>query len=378
MHFFEPRLDHRYRTATILVMQTQDWQPTGIHNLFVLNGHYYLRVKPKGQARIRESLHTDNKQIAMVRMRDRLLEIGLEPRQSEDGTWGGLVEQWLSMLDAKHAAGDIEERTVEYKKDLIKNIRLTWQGFDQEKLSDTVGLELGAWRAKHCTKYSAPRANGAQTVLRELLALARELKMIPDARREELLRALKFAKVKYDYKRLTLQLPTQAQMDQLELEIYRRCQVRGTLGGYLFSFLRYSGCRIDSAAHVLRCDVFRDRGQLHFRKAKYGPYTIPLFPQLLAVIDRIEQNVPGGPDDQLLPTVSLQTVLRSACKQLMLSHLSHHDLRHVFATRCIEQGVPVPTVASWLGHKDGGRTVMQIYGHLRQEHSDQEAKRVTL
>jgi integrase len=53
--------------------------------------------------------------------------------------------------------------------------------------------------------------------------------------------------------------------------------------------------------------------------------------------------------------------------------LSHHDLRHLFATRCIEAGKDIPTVASWLGHKDGGRTAMMVYGHLRQTHSQTEA-----
>ena len=48
--------------------------------------------------------------------------------------------------------------------------------------------------------------------------------------------------------------------------------------------------------------------------------------------------------------------------------ITHHDLRHLFATRCIESGVDIPTVARWLGHKDGGALAMKTYGHLRNEH----------
>lgn len=33
--------------------------------------------------------------------------------------------------------------------------------------------------------------------------------------------------------------------------------------------------------------------------------------------------------------------------------ITHHDLRHLSATTCIESGVDVPTVARWLGHRDG-------------------------
>src|SRR5208282_2216495 len=68
--------------------------------------------------------------------------------------------------------------------------------------------------------------------------------------------------------------------------------------------------------------------------------------------------------------------LKRACKKLGLFHLTHHDLRHLFATRCIESGVDIPTVAKWLGHKDGGVLAMQTYGHLRDKHSANMAQKV--
>ena len=57
--------------------------------------------------------------------------------------------------------------------------------------------------------------------------------------------------------------------------------------------------------------------------------------------------------------------------------LTHHDLRHLFATRCIESGVDIPTVSRWLGHKDGGALAMKVYGHLRDQHSVAMAQKVT-
>ena len=36
----------------------------------------------------------------------------------------------------------------------------------------------------------------------------------------------------------------------------------------------------------------------------------------------------------------------------------------------------IPTVARWLGHKDGGALAMRVYGHLRQEHSFRQIKLV--
>jgi integrase len=72
-----------------------------------------------------------------------------------------------------------------------------------------------------------------------------------------------------------------------------------------------------------------------------------------------------------------QGAINSACKSLGITRFTHHDLRHLFATRCIESGVDIPTVSRWLGHKDGGALAMKTYGHLRDQHSNEMAQKVT-
>ena len=47
------------------------------------------------------------------------------------------------------------------------------------------------------------------------------------------------------------------------------------------------------------------------------------------------------------------------------------------AHACIESGVDIPTISRWLGHKDGGVLAMKTYGHLRDEHSSQQARKVS-
>jgi len=71
-----------------------------------------------------------------------------------------------------------------------------------------------------------------------------------------------------------------------------------------------------------------------------------------------------------------QKAMDAAGKKVGAAHLTHHDLRHLFATRCIESGVDIPTVSRWLGHKDGGGLAMKVYGHLRNQHSASMAKLV--
>ena len=78
-----------------------------------------------------------------------------------------------------------------------------------------------------------------------------------------------------------------------------------------------------------------------------------------------------------VPRGESQKALDRACKKVGADRITHHDLRHLFATRCIESGVDIPTVSRWLGHKDGGALAMKTYGHLRREHSIAQAQRVT-
>jgi site-specific recombinase XerD len=53
------------------------------------------------------------------------------------------------------------------------------------------------------------------------------------------------------------------------------------------------------------------------------------------------------------------------------------DRRHWFATQAISKGIDVPTVAKWLGHKDGGALLMKTYSHLLQEHSQAMAAKLS-
>jgi integrase len=85
----------------------------------------------------------------------------------------------------------------------------------------------------------------------------------------------------------------------------------------------------------------------------------------------------GDREGYVLAVCEAQKALTKACAAVGAKRLTHHDLRHLFATRCIESGVAIPTVARWLGHKDGGVLALKTYGHLRSEHSQAMAAKVT-
>jgi len=82
-------------------------------------------------------------------------------------------------------------------------------------------------------------------------------------------------------------------------------------------------------------------------------------------------------EEKVFQVRECQKAIDRAARKVGMDRIVHHDLRHLFATICIESGVDVPTVSRWLGHKDGGVLAMRVYGHLRNEHSQIQAQKVS-
>lgn len=119
-------------------------------------------------------------------------------------------------------------------------------------------------------------------------------------------------------------------------------------------------------------------GRLTRRVLKGGKIiATPLIPAAVELLERLKaEGVPHGPDDPVMLVHSPVRALTNACKRLGRDHIRVHDLRHIFATRCVEGGVDFKTLGSWLGHKDGGQLAAKTYAHLVESHSESQARKV--
>jgi len=179
-------------------------------------------------------------------------------------------------------------------------------------------------------------------------------------------------------------VPTRSQFDAIIKTIRADGQGKGDDGANLVELLAYSGMRLNEARSLRWRDVDFDGGVFTVTGGDVGTKnhehrTTPIFPDLLAFLNRLkEASGDVSPAAFIIKTASARKCMETACRKLELPHFrAHHCWRHFAATCAIESGVEIPTVAHWLGHKDGGALLMRTYSHLRMSHSIEQAKRVS-
>ena len=76
------------------------------------------------------------------------------------------------------------------------------------------------------------------------------------------------------------------------------------------------------------------------------------------------------------PIKKFRASLHVVRKAAGMDHVGFHTLRHFFCSYCVMSGVPFATIASWVGHADGGFLVSRLYSHLAADHKRQQAQLV--
>ena len=147
----------------------------------------------------------------------------------------------------------------------------------------------------------------------------------------------------------------------------------------MVQFLAFGGFRITEAKYITWADCDFVRGKITVRgepetglkgRRSGESREVPMIPDMRQLLERMKSERTDEPKTAAVMRVrECQRAMDRAAKVVGIARLTHHDLRHLFATRCIESGVDIPTVSRWLGHRDGGALAMKVYGHLRDQHS---------
>ena len=117
-----------------------------------------------------------------------------------------------------------------------------------------------------------------------------------------------------------------------------------------------------------------------FRQKTGRGFTIPLYPQLRPLLQRIHTqhlcragSCPPH-DGKVFRVLEAKKSIAAACKRLNVPAYTHRSFRRMFITRCIERGVDVKVISQWQGHRDGGKLILDTYSHVSPQHSTRMAK----
>ena len=137
----------------------------------------------------------------------------------------------------------------------------------------------------------------------------------------------------------------------------------------LFEFYMWTGCRRSEALAMTWEDVDMQSGiiYIHGTKSATSDRVMPINEPLRFVLNRLPK---GGRRALLFPDVKPDHVTH-VFKRLCPRH-KLHDLRHTFATICLERGIARDVVQKWLGHADI-TTTARLYTHVLDEFQRQEA-----
>lgn len=335
---------------------------------YVPSGVFFARAKVNGVVK-RASLKTDVFTTGKDRLRLKLKELQKPP--AEIGTFADARALYEVDLEADHA---LAPQSKLYRKNRIAALLKSWPGLDNMKLDKISLTRCREWAKGFTAKWDEQNFNNTLGTLRAIIergGIGHD------------------ANPAFKIKRLgvqptVLQLPEPEQFDKLVEAIDTSGAGQAHHCADFVRFLAFSGCRISEAQEVTWRDVDMERGEIKVHNAKrsktgnHHPFRfVPIIPAMRQLLERLRCHNPHAPADRVCVLGECQKSLDRACKLVGVPRLTHHDLRHLFATRCIEAGVDIPTVARWLGHVDGGALAMKVYGHLRRTHSQQAAQLVT-
>jgi integrase len=386
--------------------ETKTWQRTKTPGLLRhRGGRYYARLTLGGKTKF-VPLKTDLLEIARQRFAEEKATVE-KTRKAARATTSGIARMAdLLELDRNALAArvDITEATRQRITNSVSYIEKTWPGFAEMRPDQVTRAEIEKWRAralKEGTGFRPPGAKSENTAVsgrspstfnKAVDALRRMLDLAVDAgslHRNPLAdrRGLKA--------KATPRKPNLPEASKLR-DVFAEMERSGERGGWaketadFCRFLAFTGCRLAEAGAVTWADVDFGRGVIRVKgtKTEAASREVPIIPAaqtlLSAILERRKKSATelrgGEPYVDLAAAVlavkEASKSLTRACAAVGVPRLTHHDLRDAFATQAIEAGVDIPTVASWLGHVDGGALLMKVYAHHRREHSVAQAAKV--
>lgn len=286
--------------------------------------------------------------------------------------FGEALEEYIK---SRRCDPTLKPSTQAYFDQRSKALYESWPGLKDLDIRRINKEDCQRWAGTFATEYAASTYNHTISLVKHAFETAMEHGVRHDNPAHGLKRQAQRPK--------KLTLPTRTQFEVFLTEIDQGGSGKSKPCADLVRFLAFSGARKGEAACVTWADIDFDKGTIRIcgdpeLRTKNNEFrTVPLLPEMRSLLCSLRAaNSTASPEDPVMRFRECQKAMNRAAAIVGMNRITHHDLRHLFATRCIESGVDILTVSRWLGHKDGGALAMKTYGHLRDEHSQEMAQKV--
>ena len=333
------------------------WQKTEYANLvrYKPSKAYFARIRIGGKL-IRRRLKTKVLSVAKLRLADLETDERKKAENQVEATNGKMTVADALAIYRLRLQGDaaIKPRTWDYHEQRIKALLSSGPELENTEIRNVTESECLNWAAGFAQKRSTTAFNHTVGILKRILEIGVE------------------GGIRYDNPaRFARRLSERAGKPVLpEIDQYEEFVMEVERGGGGFSkpcadlvrFLAYGGFRRTEAANLTwaDCDFVRNkitvRGDPETGTKNNEIREVPMIPDMRQLLERLRAERTDEPvETPVMRVHECQKAMDRAAKVIGMHRITHHDLRPLFATKCIESGVGIPTVSCWLGHKDGGR-----------------------
>lgn len=346
-----------------------EWKQVGENLVRHKAGTIYLSAKVRGK-KIRKSLKTSDLRTAKRRRDERLTTLRAAAAAVEDGATGirTIADAIDAVADRVLSQPHLEETTLKYYRSIFRVLRETLPIAYHART--WTRQEAVLWWKRIATQYAATRANNTLSMAKRMGTIMKESGIRADDPTEELKR-MKIVEKEFN-------VASTDEVYAIGESVRSMKKAHSEESADFIEFLAFAGCRHGQAKglywhHIEQDWVIFPGGVEGTKGAKKRE--LPISRHLRKVLERMEKRNPKR-EGKLFKIGTPRDALNNATERLGIPHLRIHDLRHTFATYAIEQGVDIPTIARWLGHKDGGALLMRTYSHTRAAHSLESANKL--
>jgi integrase len=323
------------------------------------SGRYYVRAYRQGRE-VWRTLKTTSYEVARHKAKEELADIhkarNLENAITGTATnFGAVAELYREHVDT---ATDTKASTKRYHRQTIDALLRSWPGLAEARLTSITEPQCRQWAAYYLQAtrpkghgwksepgktISASRFNNTLSTLRAIFELG--------IKRGIILANPAVSVSRVEPKAKQMRIPSREDFQRIVGKIRTAGGAVSQCCGDLVEFLAFSGCRIDESRWVKWTDVDRERKQIWIgghavtgTKSGKGRW-VPITSAMARLLDDLQAN-PRYPKSKarksggyVLAVRECQGAIDRACDKLSVQRFTHHDMRHLFCTACLESGV---------------------------------------